>query len=349
MHCGIISLSKYESSCHSHKYKSSQVQDLHESLIAVFSHELVVRTTLSADDARARRLLCCIVEAYVEPTKASLQYIGQIVKEHIVSDDFSVDVNILTEPIERIEAYLRFLIHGLDLKIPNVKTGSADFTWISNYKGKFQFEKKLKEVVNTSPFWRATGDEIIRTSTTSSANMPKFERVLDAVQAGTSFKNNQTLRNLLQEVEELKGTMRSTEMKQLEKIIAPRLQKLAQTMVGLSSGKAAEKNVKTSEIQTVEKGLYLFKDFPGSVDLAVALKDWATKNAKAMAITDLLDFIETSEASEVAGDLAQLEEILGRCNKLPIPSDKKHKIDLLLLLLIRKIVTEARTSHETLI
>ena len=82
------------------------------------------------------------------------------------------------------------------------------------------------------------------------------------------------------------------------------------------------------------------------MDLATKLQQWQAGNSKAMALNDLVDLANVYATGGVAV-LADVQVLLGRLLKVPLPEERPELVDAVQSLLVttfRALIVEARVA-----
>ena len=233
----------------------------------------------------------------------------------------------INEALTRLEKIMRFIgstlckpteAHGLDLN------PADDSVWMATYSGKLQLEKGLSEIVQKSPHWSKSVDEIARTAASSMRLRPERDRVLESLQNignGTLQITSEKLEEFNKIFPDFHTGMRACDIEDINMLMITEITKLVNGLLRDEMEIAQGSKL----VHALLKSLKVFSMWPGMTEKSKEVEAWMTKHQQDIALVSLLEASKQFESSGVA-DLTTVQEVMSRLQKVVISQDQPEYI-----------------------
>ena len=178
-----------------------------------------------------------------------------------------------------------------------------------------RLRRDLAALIQEDQSWRQLVDDVIKKSAHSVTMQPRRDRLLDSVKQGGFTATR--LKEMMAEYDALRKGMREVEIAQITSLLQTKLRLLAEGIMSKTTDDLAAGKCRSVEINAVLEGLRAFVEEAGVADIIASLKNFWSKHQKSLAFNDLVEIAVRAEKDMC--NLAELEEILSRCNVADFP------------------------------
>ncbi|CAE7791849.1 unnamed protein product [Symbiodinium sp. CCMP2592] len=271
------------------------------------------------------------LESFCEATAACLDDAKELLAEWASMDCLPEVIHAFEPELDRLTEFLKFLSNAVFPLSKWMEHSAQDVaTWMAAVrKSDAKVEKDLLALINEDASWRKLVDEIIKKSPHAVTMQPRRDRLLESVKQGGYTASR--LKEMMLEYDAVRKGMRDVEIEEITFLLQTKLRALAEGIMSKTTEDLAAGRCRTVEINAVLDGLRAFVEESGIADIIASLKSFWSKHQKSLAFNDLLEI--AAQAEKDTCNLADLEEILSRCNvaDFPVLRDKLSDKDKILL------------------
>ena len=253
------------------------------------------------------------------------------------------EVQGIAEAVFRVSKFCKCILFLLNKNLPHdyKDDGASSIVhvlWFTQYTGKLVFEKAIRQALTADEsYYNTLIQDVMKTAASSKALEPKLINLRKLLQKDDKNLTFEDILSCAGLMEEVKHGMRRGAVKNEEKDLVRKLFAVSDALLETPG----DCDVSNAYVKAILKGLGMFEEEPGVLDMLKRIEKFMTSNATTMASNDLSSFLEDMIKSREL-DIAKLATLVKQCDRSALSTPLLNKMDEYLLEIMQWVSGQAR-------